>query len=51
MRGLQAQLDLLESYCKRWRLTVNIKITKVVVYAAQALTLTLMSYWWWAILA
>ena len=30
--GLQAQLDLLEAYSKRWRLTVNVKKTKVVVY-------------------
>lgn len=30
--GLQAQLDLLQAYSKRWRLTVNVKKTKVVVY-------------------
>ena len=30
--GLQAQLDLLEAYSQRWRLTVNVKKTKVVVY-------------------
>lgn len=30
--GLQAQLDLLQVYSKRWRLTVNVKKTKVVVY-------------------
>ncbi len=30
--GLQAQLDLLEAYSSRWRLTVNVKKTKVVVY-------------------
>lgn len=33
--GLQAQLDLLEAYSKRWRLTVNVKKTKVVVYTTQ----------------
>ena len=32
--GLQAQLQLLECYCRRWRLTVNVKKTKVVVYGA-----------------
>ena len=36
VRGLQAQLDLLESYCKRWRLTVNVKKTKVVVRSLNA---------------
>ena len=25
VRGLQAQLELLESFCTRWRLTVNVK--------------------------
>ena len=28
VRGLQAQLELLESFCTRWRLTVNVKKTK-----------------------
>lgn len=32
--GLQAQLDLLQAYSSRWRLTVNVKKTKVVVYTA-----------------
>jgi hypothetical protein len=32
--GLQAQLDLLQVYSQRWRLTVNVKKTKVVVYTA-----------------
>ena len=27
VRGLQAQLELLESFCTRWRLTVNVKKT------------------------
>ena len=44
MRGLQAQLELLESYCKRWRLTVNVKKTKVVVYAAQAAAPPVLTY-------
>ena len=44
VRGLQAQLDLLESYCKRWRLTVNVKKTKVVVYAAQAAAPPVLTY-------
>lgn len=32
--GLQAQLDLLQAYSSHWRLTVNVKKTKVVVYTA-----------------
>ena len=32
--GLQAQLDLLQAYSQRWRLTVNVQKTKVVVYTA-----------------
>ena len=28
VRGLQAQLELLESFCTRWRPTVNVKKTK-----------------------
>ena len=43
VRGLQAQL-LLESYCKRWRLNVNVKKTKVVVYAAQAAAPPVLTY-------
>lgn len=31
--GLQAQLDLLESYCQQWGLTVNITKTKVMLLA------------------
>ncbi len=33
--GLQAQLDLLQAYSKRWRLTVNVNKTKVVVYTSR----------------
>jgi len=32
VRGLQAQLELLESFCTRWRLTVNVKKTKLLPY-------------------
>lgn len=32
VEGLQAQLDLLQSYSARWGLTVNVKKTKVVAY-------------------
>ena len=42
--GLQAQLDLLEVYCKRWRLTVNVKKTKVVVYGARQPTPPVLTY-------
>ena len=44
VRGLQAQLELLESFCTRWRLTVNVKKTKVVVYAAQAAAPPVLTY-------
>ena len=34
VRGLQAQLELLESFCTRWRLTVNVKGRKeIYMYA------------------
>jgi len=33
--GLPAQLDLPQAYSKRWRLTVNVKKTKVVVHHAE----------------
>lgn len=34
-RGLQAQLDLLAQYCQKWKLTVNVKKTQVVVFASR----------------
>ena len=30
--GLQHGLDLLEQYCDKWKLTVNIKKTKIMVF-------------------
>ena len=30
--GLQKGLDILESYCIRWKLTVNIEKTKIMVF-------------------
>jgi hypothetical protein len=32
--GLQAQLDMLQAYCARWGLTVNVAKTKVVAYTS-----------------
>jgi hypothetical protein len=34
--GLQAQLGVLERYCERWGLTVNVEKTKVVVFPASS---------------
>ena len=31
-KGLQERLNVLESYCNRWKLTVNINKTKVMVF-------------------
>ena len=41
VRGLQAQLELLESFCTRWRLTVNVKKTKVEWIAARKLQIAM----------
>ena len=30
--GLQSSLSQLESYCKKWKLTVNVSKTKVVIF-------------------
>ena len=31
--GLQKSLDILEEYCKKWRLVANIKKTKIMIFS------------------